>query len=189
MSSTQISPREALARLREGNERFVSEKRLEIDLSAREALVKGQHPYAVILSCADSRVVPEFIFSAGLGELFVIRVAGNVCSETELGSAIYAAEHLGVRLFVVLGHENCGAVHAALNDSPCGAVAAITGKILAAAGVSREETAVCARNVLASRAELEKALAGVPGCEVLGAVYHLASGAVMFLDHTGAGRL
>ncbi|HEX3229536.1 MAG TPA: carbonic anhydrase, partial [Pyrinomonadaceae bacterium] len=79
----------------------------------REELANAQHPFAVIVGCADSRVPPEIVFDQGLGDLFVLRVAGNVIDDHSLGSAEYAVDHLGVRLMVVLGHQRCGAVKAA----------------------------------------------------------------------------
>src|SRR5689334_15650959 len=114
---------EALARLIEGNERF---RRGEARGTAfrRETLAdlaKGQRPFATILGCSDSRVPPEWVFDAGLGELFVVRVAGNVVSQEIAGSLQYAAEHLQTPLFVVLGHEGCGAVSAALETRHRGA--------------------------------------------------------------------
>jgi carbonic anhydrase len=107
---------DALQRLKEGNARFVAgtarfptvQKEILADLA------KGQHPYATILSCSDSRVPPELIFDAGFGELFIIRVAGNVLSPEIAGSLQYAGRHLHTPLFVVLGHTNCGAVAAAI---------------------------------------------------------------------------
>jgi carbonic anhydrase len=119
MSPTPNSGRkadDALQRLKEGNARFVAgtarfptvQKEILADLA------KGQHPYATILSCSDSRVPPELIFDAGFGELFIIRVAGNVLSPEIAGSLQYAGRHLQTLLFVVLGHTNCGAVAAAI---------------------------------------------------------------------------
>jgi carbonic anhydrase len=119
MSPTPNSGRkadDALQRLKEGNARFVAgtarfptvQKEILADLA------KGQHPYATILSCSDSRVPPELIFDAGFGELFIIRVAGNVLSPEIAGSLQYAGRHLHTPLFVVLGHTNCGAVAAAI---------------------------------------------------------------------------
>lgn len=118
-----FSPEQALARLRAGNARFVKHKEKHPDLSfaRRRSLSRdGQHPYAVILGCSDSRVPPELVFDEGLGDLFVIRDAGNVVDDEVLGSIEYAVEHLGVRLVVVLGHEKCGAVSAAVagGDAP-----------------------------------------------------------------------
>jgi carbonic anhydrase len=107
---------EALARLREGNERFTrGEARFPtIQKEILADLAKGQQPWATILGCSDSRVPPELVFDAGFGELFIVRVAGNVVSPEVLGSLQYAAVHLRTPLFVVLGHEGCGAVQAAL---------------------------------------------------------------------------
>lgn len=109
---------EALERLKEGNRHFVADKldgKLQ-NSSRRHELVSGQHPSAIILSCSDSRVVPEFAFDTGLGELFVIRVAGNVANVSSLASIEFAVAHLNVKLIVVLGHENCGAITVALDD-------------------------------------------------------------------------
>jgi carbonic anhydrase len=107
---------QALARLVAGNKRFVSghARFLTIQKDILAALAKGQSPYATILGCSDSRVPPELIFDAGFGELFMVRVAGNVVSPEVVGSWQYAAVHLRTPLFVVLGHEGCGAVQAAL---------------------------------------------------------------------------
>jgi carbonic anhydrase len=105
-----------LARLKEGNERFVrGEARFPtVQKEVLADLAKGQQPYATILGCSDSRVPPELLFDAGFGELFVVRVAGNVISPEVMGSLQYAGIHLRTPLFVVLGHEGCGAVDAAL---------------------------------------------------------------------------
>jgi carbonic anhydrase len=107
---------EALARLREGNERFIrGEARFPtIQKEILAELAKGQQPYATILGCSDSRVPPELVFDAGFGELFIVRVAGNVVSPEVMGTLQYAGVHLRTPLFVVLGHEGCGAVQAAL---------------------------------------------------------------------------
>jgi carbonic anhydrase len=107
---------EALARLVDGNERFVrGEARFPtIQKEILAELAKGQRPYATVLGCSDSRVPPELIFDAGFGELFIIRVAGNVISPEVMGTLQYAGVHLRTPLFVVLGHEGCGAVNAAL---------------------------------------------------------------------------
>jgi carbonic anhydrase len=112
-----LSADEALLRLKEGNERFLAgtAKFPTVQKEILADLAKGQHPYATILSCSDSRVPPELIFDAGFGELFIIRVAGNVYSSEVAGSLQYAGRHLQTPLFVVLGHTSCGAVHAALD--------------------------------------------------------------------------
>jgi carbonic anhydrase len=110
------SAEEALARLVSGNERFVrGEARFPtVQKEILAELARGQHPYATVIGCSDSRVPPELIFDAGFGELFIIRVAGNVISAEVMGTIQYAAVHLQTPLFVVLGHEGCGAVEAAL---------------------------------------------------------------------------
>jgi carbonic anhydrase len=107
---------ESLARLKAGNARFVSnpEDAVVNDIARRAALSKGQTPFATILSCADSRVPPEIVFRTGLGDLFVIRAAGNITDRAILASVEYATEHLEVPLIVVMGHESCGAVKAAV---------------------------------------------------------------------------
>jgi carbonic anhydrase len=108
---------EALARLVAGNDRFVrGEARFPtVQKDVLAELAKGQRPYATILGCSDSRVPPELIFDAGFGELFIVRVAGNVISPEVIGTLQYAGVHLRTPLFVVLGHEGCGAVGAALD--------------------------------------------------------------------------
>lgn len=115
-----IPAQEAFQRLREGNRRFVSDRlqhcRLASGHSRRDALVEGQEPFATLLGCADSRVPGEIIFDQGLGELFDIRVAGNIVAPSQIGSVEYAVERLGARLVVVLGHSRCGAVAAAIED-------------------------------------------------------------------------
>src|SRR5688572_28409492 len=104
----------SLKRLMAGNARFVADKPSLEHLGAvrRTTLAKGQNPIAIVLCCSDSRVPPEYVFDQGLGDLFVVRVAGNVADEVALGSIEYAAEHLGTPLLLVLGHEACGAVKA-----------------------------------------------------------------------------
>ncbi len=113
---------DGIARLKAGNARFVANpaEALAIDAGRRAALAAGQSPFATVVSCADSRVPPEVIFHAGLGELFVVRSAGHVADHAVLASIEYAAEHLRVPLIVVMGHEMCGAVRAAV-DTPAGA--------------------------------------------------------------------
>ncbi len=116
MSNT-LTPDRALTQLLRGNERFVAGWPDHPNQSARrrrEVTEAGQHPFAVILSCADSRVPPEIIFDQGLGDLFVIRVAGNVLDDIVLGTIEYAVEHLHTPLIMVLGHDKCGAVTAAV---------------------------------------------------------------------------
>ncbi|HTY94863.1 MAG TPA: carbonic anhydrase [Steroidobacteraceae bacterium] len=113
-----IPAREALQRLRDGNARFVSETRKGDSASGRRRieLATRQLPYAIILGCSDSRVPAEIVFDQGLGDLFVIRVAGNIVAPSQIGSVEFAAERFGTRLVVVLGHSSCGAVVATLEE-------------------------------------------------------------------------
>jgi len=117
-SGPGVSPDEALQKLMDGNKRYVENQMTGnklCDLPTRTSLSKSQKPYAIILACSDSRVPPEMIFDKGLGEVFVVRVAGNVPDPVVLGSIEYAAEHLGSPLVMVLGHERCGAVTATVD--------------------------------------------------------------------------
>lgn len=114
-----ISASEALERLRDGNMRFArgsADSLLSISQARRAELVDGQTPFAVIVACSDSRVPVELLFDQGLGDLFVVRVAGNIVAPSQIGSVEFAAANLGTRLVVVLGHSNCGAVDAALRE-------------------------------------------------------------------------
>tara|TARA_R110002049_G_scaffold78720_2_gene200347 strand:- start:4204 stop:4848 length:645 start_codon:yes stop_codon:yes gene_type:complete len=116
---TPISPDAlaALVRLKEGNRRYVDNlSTLNITDSNRRALAVGQQPFAVVLGCSDSRVPTEVVFDQGLGELFVIRVAGNIVQPSQIGSVEFAAQNFGTRLVVVLGHTQCGAIQATLEE-------------------------------------------------------------------------
>lgn len=110
------SPSEALERLVEGNQRYVDGKPTHPNIGCfrREALVEGQEPFAAIVSCSDSRVPPEIIFDQGLGDTFIVRLAGNVVGPLEIESVLYAADALGTPLIIVLGHADCGAIKAAM---------------------------------------------------------------------------
>ena len=117
MKEEYVSASLALERLKAGNKNYIDAKKGSSDVSPEirlETSKNGQKPYAIIISCSDSRVIPEYIFSAGIGELFVVRVAGNVIDNFQLGSIEYAAEHLGCKLVVALGHTQCGAVVSAM---------------------------------------------------------------------------
>jgi len=155
-----ISADEALQKLMDGNQRYVESKMgacASSDATARGKLARTQHPYAIILSCSDSRVPPELIFDKALGEVFVVRVAGNVADPIILGSIEYATEHLGSPLIMVLGHERCGAVTAAVSSKgkPEGNLGAIIKAIQPAVkkakeiykGKSNEELVECAAEV------------------------------------------
>lgn len=114
-----IPAREALQRLLEGNRRFAADLSSLDSVASkarRKELADGQEPFAIVLGCSDSRVPAEIVFDQGLGELFVIRVAGNIVAPSQVGSVEFAAEKFGVRLVVVLGHSNCGAITATLDE-------------------------------------------------------------------------
>lgn len=120
MPTYNIKAADAEILLLEGNKRYVENNASKKDISLKkrkELNIKGQHPLAVIVSCSDSRVPPEIVFDQGLGDLFVIRNAGNVSDPVVLGSVEYGAEHLNTPLIVVLGHENCGAVKAVVDGA------------------------------------------------------------------------
>ncbi|MDI9612605.1 MAG: carbonic anhydrase [Acidobacteriota bacterium] len=116
----RVSAAEGLERLLSGNRRYASGRGVHPhqDPAWREENVSGQHPFAVVLGCSDSRVPPEILFDCGLGDLFVVRTAGHCLDEAAFGSIQYAVEHLGVPLVVVLGHARCGAVTSALENEP-----------------------------------------------------------------------
>ncbi len=184
---------EALERLKQGNENFVEDKldgKLQ-DSSRRDALTGGQQPYAIILSCADSRVVPELAFDTGLGEIFVIRVAGNVANTSSMASIEYAVAHLGTNLIVVLGHESCGAVTAAIGGGNNGYnlnhLLAHIAPAIAEAGTTEVNTVV-KKNAQLTGAELAERSGIISGAvaegrlKILPAYYNLGSGRVDFLD-------
>ncbi|KAA6185065.1 carbonic anhydrase [Thiohalocapsa marina] len=119
MTRNQVSALDALERLREGNRRYLSEATSSSNLAdqaRRSALLSGQAPFAIVLGCSDSRVPAEIIFDQGLGDLFVIRVAGNIVAPSQVGSVEFAADRFATRLVVVLGHSHCGAVTATLEE-------------------------------------------------------------------------
>ena len=176
----------ALARLKQGNEIYLKDKNNgDISLLKRQDTFRnGQHPYAIIISCSDSRVIPESIFNAGIGDLFVIRVAGNVMDDHQLGSVEYAAHHLGVKLIVVLGHNHCGAVDVAVNHNPDGYIKFITDEIKKAIGDEKDEYKACCLNVKHSMEIIENSFEihqeEEHGLKVVGAVYHIENGKVDF---------
>lgn len=168
----------AREKLIEGNRRYCV---AGYDARREQTAKEGQHPYAIVICCSDSRVIPEKIFSADIGDLFVIRVAGNVLDRHALGSIEYAAEHLGCSLVLMLGHTGCGAVAAALSGHAAGFVSTITDDIRAAIGMETDPDAACRKNVLHGVNTIRKAFASIPELEIAGAVYDIATGAVEWL--------
>ncbi|MCH5279157.1 MAG: carbonic anhydrase [Christensenellaceae bacterium] len=182
------SAEEALKKLKDGNERYLFAMKSEGDVSLairKKTCAEGQNPYAVIVACSDSRVIPESIFSAGIGEVFVIRVAGNVIDNHQLGSIEYAVEHLGCRLVVVMGHDHCGAVDSAINHQPENYIKFITDEIRKAIGEETDDYVACCLNVRHSVKVIEAGLKirqhGEHDLRVCGALYHLEDGRVEFL--------
>ncbi len=187
------TPEEGLKRLQAGNKRFVDEALLHPDRTheRRSSLVEGQSPYAVIVTCSDSRVVPEVIFDEGLGDLFVIRVAGNIVGPTELESVLYAVNHLNPVIAVVMGHESCGAVEAVVEGQTEGipAIAALVKPSVEKAKRLKPKDLLMSSiklNALKMRALLLKSSAISKQVEekslaIHSAYYNLQTGAVEFL--------
>lgn len=184
-----ITADEALKKLAYGNKKYIDStvNSGNISKALRYYTCKnGQSPYAIIVTCSDSRVIPESIFSAGIGELFVIRLAGNVIDDHQLGSIEYAAGHLGCRLILVMGHTHCGAVDAAMNSDPDGYIKFITDEIKLAVGDEKDEYRACSLNVMRSIDIIEhsldiKNIEDEIGLRVVGAIYDIENGKVDFL--------
>ena len=187
-----MSAAKAVEKLKEGNEKYLDTITGMGDVSKESRMrtyLHGQHPYAIIVTCSDSRVIPESIFSAGIGDLFVIRLAGNVIDDHQLGSIEYAAGHLGCRLIVVLGHTHCGAVDAAMNSDPEGYIKFITNEIKRAIGDEKDERKACEKNVWQSIQMIEHSLEihhieDEIGLRVVGAMYDIETGEVEFMEKT-----
>ncbi len=202
-----IPAADALDRLREGNRRFVageSRAAVQLDPARRRELVAGQAPFAIVLGCSDSRVPVELVFDQGLGDLFVIRVAGNVVAPSQIGSVEFAAEKFGARLVVVLGHSGCGAVEATLAElrrpsagrSPN--LRSIVDRVrpavegLLEGGDAGDETALMERAIRANvraacdrlrhGSEILEGLIAEAGLRVVGAEYSLETGRVDLFD-------
>ncbi|HIG11835.1 MAG: carbonic anhydrase [bacterium] len=204
------SATEALERLCAGNHRFVTGKSDRENLcsdSRRNSLVAQQEPFAVLIGCSDSRVPAEIVFDCGLGDLFVIRVAGNIVADSQVGSVEYAVEHLGTLLVVVLGHTGCGAVQATLaelaqpNERIFPALRFLIDSITPAVqplvtGELRHDSAALEREAV--RANIQASVANLRGSSeflaqrlaagelvIVGAEYSLTTGQVEFLADSG----
>lgn len=197
-----LSPQQALTKLIEGNARYANGASQPVNLSTGriEELTKGQKPYAIVVSCSDSRVPPEHVFNAGLGELFVIRVAGNVVDEDAIASVEYAAAHLGTKLVLVMGHEACGAVKAAAagaQDSPAikALVARIAPAVAAAKAQGLGDSALIDRAIelnagnthdqLLAQSAILKDLENKGEIKFITATYHLHGGKVQWTSSAG----
>src|SRR5215510_4772692 len=195
----KVTPDSVIAELKTGNAHHVRHQyqHPHETVTRQRELIAGQHPHAEILSCADSRVPPEIIFDQGLGDLFVVRVAGNIATDTEIGSLEYGAEHLHIPLLVVMGHESCGAVTAAVEAGPPeGHIASLISLIKPAVEKSRgmpgDPVANAVRaNVeqvvkqLRSSAPILSELVAHGKLKIVGAVYSVETGAVTWLPDKG----
>jgi carbonic anhydrase len=192
----KVPPAVALARLKSGNQRWVAMKMQHPRQTARRRaeVATSQHPFAIVLTCADSRTAPELMFDQGLGDVFVVRVAGNVLNDENLGSIEYGVQNLGAQLIVVLGHERCGAIKAARDTIAAGSrapghiqslVEALAPAVKATKGEDAEATARANERIVAQ--ELRKSKPILKGLiqkgtiSVVAAHYDLDTGAVEFL--------
>jgi carbonic anhydrase len=195
MHTSSISPDQALEMLIEGNHRYTSgnAQHPHQDATRREDVLAGQHPFTMLLSCADSRVPPEVFFDQGIGDLFIIRNAGNILDDVVIGSIEYGAEHLGIPLIVVLGHTKCGAVTATVQGGEApGHIGAIVKTIMPAVEATRDMAGDAVLN--ATIENVRMTVEALKTCEpflahmvkdgklkVVGGLYHLDSGAVELL--------
>ena len=169
-------------RLIAGNRTYMESGDQERRLETAE---NGQYPCAIVIACSDSRVIPEQIFSVGIGDLFVIRVAGNVLDNHQLGSIEYAAAHLECKLILLLGHTDCGAVSAALSGHHDGFITYIVEDILETIGEERDPSQACRLNVTHGVEKIRKEFEDhpeMPDVTVAGAVYDIRTGEVEWLD-------
>ena len=200
-----LSPKDALELLIKGNQRFIKNEQQVKNLSEmREALIDNQQPFAAILGCSDSRTAPETIFDQTLGDIFSVRLAGNVACRKAIGSLEYSCKYLGSKIIVVMGHSNCGAIKAACDNFEEGNITEIT-KLLQPA-VSEETTTldpernsknsvfvsnVCFLNVkkqiqgIINQSDILRDLLDKKQIGIIGAIYNFASGQVEF-DHQGS---
>ncbi len=199
-SQSKIDPQKALDMLKQGNQRFIDGTQLKRDYKDQVNITSsGQYPFAVILSCMDSRVPPELVFDQGIGDIFVIRVAGNVVDDDALGSLEYACKVVSVKLIVVLGHTNCGAVKGACDDVKMGNLTQLVAKIKPS--VDKTETAGerssknhqfvddVSENNVGDQVEIIKKPGTIVGdmiskndVAIVGAMYDVESGKVTFYE-------
>ena len=168
-------------KLIQGNQKYLTDGNSEL---REQTAMNGQNPYAIVICCSDSRVIPEKIFSASIGDLFVIRVAGNVLDNHQLGSIEYAAAHLNCKLILLLGHTGCGAVSAALSGHSDGFISYIVEDILEAVGEEKDMDKACQLNVQHGVNRIKKEFnehPEMPEIEIRGAVYDIRSGVVEWL--------
>lgn len=174
---------EIINKLKNGNKLYVEngtfidttdERRLETSMN-------GQHPFALVITCSDSRVIPEVIFQQGIGELFVIRVAGNVVGNLELGSIEYAIEHLNITCVIVMGHKKCGAIASCLNKASGKYVNKLLEKIAENIKNEKDYDKAVETNVKKEVLKLKKAFASNKNVEFFGSIYDIKTGHCIFL--------
>jgi carbonic anhydrase len=195
-SQAAITPASAVEKLKQGNARFVDKSMRSRDWMAEvPATAHGQYPFAAILACMDSRAPVEIIFDQGIGDVFAIRIAGNIVNEDELGSLEYATKAVGTKLLVVLGHTSCGAVKGAIEETKLGNLTGLLGRIRPAVsasgpGSSKDDayvTKVAQANVALAMKEIReksptiKAQLEAGTVRLVGAIYDVATGKVTFL--------
>jgi carbonic anhydrase len=184
-----IDANKALTWLKEGNNDYINAKRNHRgDISKEKRLHThhhGQNPYAVIICCSDSRVIPENIFMAGIGDLFVIRLAGNVVGDFALGSIEYAVSHLNTKLVLVMGHTMCGAIHSAIIDHHESFITSIINEIKGAIGNCNDNTLASKLNVFNTINKIKKSEIINElldhDVKIVGSIYHTHSGEVEIL--------
>ena len=195
----QITPQEAISLLQKGNQRFV--RNLQIDRNLLQQVnetSEGQHPFAVIISCMDSRTSPELIFDQGLGDVFTIRVAGNVINEDILGSTEFGCKIAGAKVVLVLGHTNCGAVNGAINNVELGHLHFITDKIKRCLPDIKKNFPLSTASDICSKVTSENVKLGMNDLKknssilysmlknneikIVGGIYDLSTGLVEFID-------
>ncbi len=199
---SNLSPDDVIELLKEGNQRFINNNLIDRDhiLQAKRS-TKGQFPLAIVLSCIDSRVPVEYIFDEGIGDLFIAQVAGNIVNEDILGSMEYACKVAGSKLILVLGHDHCGAVKAAIDDVKMGNITSLLSKIRPAvemaAGFQGEKNAnnpdyvqkVVDHNVnntikeIRQKSPILKEMEDADEIRIIGAIYRLSTGKVEFWNH------
>ena len=193
-----ITPKDAYKLLADGNSRFVNNLQVGRDLQGQVSETsKGQFPFAVVLSCIDSRVPAEIVFDQGIGDLFSVRVAGNVINEDVLGSREYACKVAGSKILVVMGHTKCGAVNAACNNVELGNITSLLSKIMPAVDMVKksasdisekaiEEVGVQNVRLSISRIRTESPILAEmeenQEIQIVGAIYDVVNGKVKFLD-------
>jgi carbonic anhydrase len=199
---TNLTPEQALQKLKEGNERFVSDKLIHYDYPSQvERSAAKQAPYAVVLSCMDSRTSSEIVFNLGIGDIFNIRVAGNIVNTGILGSLEYACANAGAKVIVVEGHSHCGAIHAAIDGKKGGNITSLMKQIMPAINAVKTPTiaertskneaffeAVVEENVweaineIRTKSEVLKSMEATGKIKIVAAVYDLMTGKVQFFE-------